>query len=94
MAELRSESVVSGQEYSVQEVHGRPVTGLSDFTGDTSFTVTRGPHHHVVVGVGTVVDGVALVHEKQGEHGGGLDVRLWRVTATPGGFSAQHVTEF
>jgi hypothetical protein len=94
MGELRSDPVISGQEYSVDEVRGRPATGLDDFEGETAFRLTHGPHHHEVMGVGTIVDGMALVHEKQGEHGGGLDVRVWQVTATPGGFAAQHVAEF
>ncbi|ABS02721.1 hypothetical protein FHR75_000877 [Kineococcus radiotolerans] len=94
MDETRSEPVVSGRDYSVDDVRGRPATGLGDFEGETSFSLTRGPHRHEVVGVGTVVDGMALVHEKQGVHGGGLDVRVWQVTAAPGGFAAQHVAEF
>lgn len=94
MGELRSEAIVSGQDYSVDEVHGRPVTGLDDFAGETTFLVTRGTHRHEVMGQGTLVDGMVLVHEKAGAHGGGLDVRVWQVTATPGGFTAQHVAEF
>lgn len=90
MSELRSEPVVSGQAYSVDDVGGRPPGGLDDFDGETSFVVTRGPHQHEVVGVGTVVDGMALVHEKMGD-AGGRDVRVWQVTSAPGGFAAEHI---
>ncbi|MGI4893774.1 MAG: hypothetical protein ACRYF3_01520 [Janthinobacterium lividum] len=91
MNELRSEPIVSGREYSVDQVRDRPATGLDDFSGETSFTLSHGPHRHEVIGVGTVADGMAVVHEKAGEDGGGLDVRVWQVTTVPGGFCAQHV---
>jgi hypothetical protein len=89
----RSEPVVSGRDYSVDEVHGRPVDSLEQFSGETSFHVSRGTHHHQVVGVGVVLDGLALVHEKQGEDGGGLDVRVWHVRRGAGEFTAQHTAE-
>ena len=92
MSQLRSEPVVSGKPYAVVEVKGTPPAGLDEFGGDTSFLLTLGSHHHEVVGVGTVVDGMALVHEKGGEDGGGKDVRVWQVTNAPGGFVAEHVT--
>jgi hypothetical protein len=94
MGQLRSEPVVSGRDYTVDEVRGRPATGLGDFEGETSFHLSHGSYRHEVVGVGTLVDGTALVHEKEGERGEGRDVRLWQVTAAPGGFVAQHVAGF
>ncbi|NYD24920.1 hypothetical protein [Kineococcus aurantiacus] len=88
---MRNEPVVSGREYSVDEVHGHPATELEDFEGKTSFRATYGTHQHDVVGVGTVEDEKAVVHEKQGDDGGGRDVRVWQVTPTTEGFAAEHV---
>ncbi|WP_146149256.1 hypothetical protein [Kineococcus rhizosphaerae] len=88
---MREEPVVSGREYSVDEVRGRPAAELEDFEGETSFHASHGPHEHDVVGFGRVEDDKALVHEKQGPDGGGRDVRVWQVTPTAQGFAAEHI---
>ncbi|WP_432494961.1 hypothetical protein [Kineococcus auxinigenes] len=89
MSELRTQPVVSGRSYLVDRVGGRAPRDLEDFTGETSFLLTLGPHVHEVVGVGRVQDGVVRVHEKSGGPGG-KDVRVWCVRRTERGFEAEH----
>lgn len=100
MTQLRTEPVISGQDYAVDSVvagdggpdgAGRPPQSLDDFRGEVSFELTHGPHRHAVRGVGDHDGETALVHEKMGEDGGGRDVRIWHVAADGSGFSARHV---
>ncbi|WP_432482944.1 hypothetical protein [Kineococcus esterisolvens] len=89
MSELRAGPVVSGRVHVVDEVAGRVPRELEDFTGETTFRVSHGPHVHEVVGVGRLLDGAVRVHEKAGGPGG-KDVRVWHVRRTERGFEAEH----
>ncbi|WP_369054932.1 hypothetical protein [Kineococcus terrestris] len=89
MSTLRSDPVVSGEDYVVEEVGGRPPRDLDDFTGETVFRLSRGALGHEVVGLGTAVDGAVRVFEKDGSPGG-KDVRVWRVRRDDDGFRAVH----
>lgn len=104
MTQLRTEPVISGQDYDVESVlaglgtagatadaAGRPPRALEDFRGEVSFVLSHGVHRHEVLGIGDVDGEIALVHEKMGEDGGGRDVRIWHVAPTATGFAARHV---
>ncbi|WP_328292832.1 hypothetical protein OG218_08795 [Kineococcus sp. NBC_00420] len=90
----RSEAVISGQDYAVDEIvhagSSKAPSSLDEFCGDVCFQVSHGPHHHEVVGVGNLTGDIALVHEKMGD-AGGRDVRVWHVAPGADGFLARHV---
>src|SRR4051812_14718410 len=51
--------IVSGRDYTVVEVSGRPAAHLDDFTGETTFVLTGDAEPHVIPGVGAATaDGV------------------------------------
>lgn len=104
MTQLRTEPVISGQDYDVDSVlaghgegtgtadgAGRPPRSLDDFRGEVSFVLSHGVHRHEVLGIGDLEGEFVLVHEKMGEDGGGRDVRIWHVAPTATGFAARHV---
>jgi len=82
--------IVSGRDYTVVEVSGRPAAHLDDFTGTTDFVLSGDGESHVIPGVGaTTADGVRF-HQKDPQlHG--RDVRVWNISESAAGeFVARH----
>lgn len=80
--------VVSGVPYVVTEVEGHAPTTLEEFVGERTFVVERNGSTYEVAGAGSLVEGGVRFHEKvAGGHG--KDVRVWRVTRSSEGYSAE-----
>lgn len=79
-------SVISGVDYGVTEVNGRPPGTDGDFEGEVSLSLRYSPagsavhHEQEIRGQGLVCDGGIFVNEKD-DHG--KDVRRWRVQHQP-----------
>ena len=82
--------IVSGRDYTVVEVSGRPAAHIDDFTGTTSFVLAGDGEPHVIPGVGATTDDGVRFHQKDPAlHG--RDVRVWTISeSAQGGFSARH----
>lgn len=82
MSEQPPSSIVSGVEYQVQAVHGRPPAQLEDFAGEVVLEVTYEPasgtvhQEHVLRGDGLVSGDAVFFNEKDPR---GKDVRRWQV---------------
>ena len=87
-----SHSVISGVAYPVESVAGRQPCLLAQFVAETEFTVDMAGEPYLVRGCGSTLDGRVRFHEKDGFLG--RDVRVWHVTATEEGFTAEHVAAF
>lgn len=80
-------SIVSGVEYTVREVDGRPPSSDDDFSGERVLHVVYDPagaavsSDHVLRGVGLVSDGGVFFNEKDER---GKDVRRWQVVRKDG----------
>jgi hypothetical protein len=85
-------SVVSGVPYPVTSVGGASPSSLSDFIGETVFTVDMSGRGYDVTGAGSELEGQVRFHEKS-KHAG-KDVRVWHVTREGDGFRAVHVAAF
>ena len=76
-------SIISGVEYQVQAVSGRPPASLEDFVGEVTLDVTYEPpsgsvrQEHVLRGAGISSDGAVYFNEKDVHTG--KDVRRWQV---------------
>jgi hypothetical protein len=57
-------AVLTDPPYIVQEVAGRPPTGLDDLVGATTLTVTRGGEQYRLVGAGLREDDIVLFHQR------------------------------
>ncbi len=57
-------AVLTDAPYIVQEVAGRPPTGLDDVVGATTLTVTRTGEQYRLVGAGVRQDDVVLFHQR------------------------------
>ena len=81
--------VASGKDYEVVAVHGRTPQALTDFVGDTVFTVRCQDEDRLVAGLGNGDGEVVRFTEKDTEHG--KDVRVWVIGAArhPGRFTAR-----
>lgn len=75
-------SIISGVEYQVQAVQGRPPASLEDFVGEVALDVTYEPpsesvrQEHVLRGAGLVSGDVVFFNEKDARS---KDVRRWQV---------------
>lgn len=76
--------IVSGVEYVVTEVQGRPPADLTDFVGVVTFVVEGQTGTHEVAGAGAEHDGAVRFHQKDAQ-GVGKDIRVWTVKPGPGG---------
>lgn len=76
--------VVSGVDYTVVSVAGRPPAALSDFVGETTFVAEGRTGQHPVAGAGAEHEGIVRFHEKTAD-GAGKDVRVWTVSTGPDG---------
>ena len=85
-------SVISGVPYRVTAAGDSAPTGLDAFLGDTVFTVDMAGEPYVVRGTGDAPDGQVRVHEKSAV--AGKDVRVWHVSQTGDGYTAEHVAAF
>ena len=83
--------VVSGKPYSVLRVHDHAPRELSDFVGQTAFTVDLAGEDYVVWGTGVAAENTVRVFEKDGQ-GHGKDIRVWSVREDSAGasFTAEH----
>lgn len=76
-------SIISGVDYEVVQVNGRPPSAGDDFDGELTLSLVYDPadagvrHEQVVRGLGMSSDGGIFVNEKDAA---GKDVRRWRVT--------------
>lgn len=85
-------SVVSGVAYPVTSVGGAVPSGLTDFLGDTVFTLDMHGRAYDVKGVGSQLEDQVRFHEKSDV--AGKDVRVWHVSREGGAFQAVHVAAF
>lgn len=85
-------SVISGVPYPVTSAGDEAPTGLDAFLGETVFTLDMAGHPYVVRGTGDALEGRVRVHEKSVV--AAKDVRVWHVSPTDGGFTAEHVAAF
>ena len=85
-------SVVSGVPYPVTSVGGATPSGLTEFLGDTAFTIDMAGRAYDVQGAGSDLEGQVRFHEKSAVMG--KDVRVWHVTREGEGFQAVHVAAF
>ncbi len=88
------QTVVSGIPYAVSAVDGRRPFSLTDFVGAHRLQLTDDGHASVIEGLGlrTGPDAVTFAEKR---HGGGKDVREWRITGGPAdGFRAEHEATF
>ena len=85
-------TVISGVPYAVTALRDGPPSSLSAFVGPTDFTIDMSGHPYVVHGTGSPLDERVRFHEKDPVMG--KDVRVWHVSATDGGFTAEHVAAF
>lgn len=77
--------IVSGIPYAVTEVEGAEPSALDDFTGEVTMHAQGPTGDHEISGSGEHEHhGAVRVHEKH-NHGTGKDVRVWTVSAEPGG---------
>lgn len=84
-------SVVSGVPYPVTAVGGASPSSLDDLVGETEFTVDLGGNDYLVRGAGNRLDERIRFHEKTDF---GRDVRVWHVSSTGSGLTAEHVAAF
>jgi hypothetical protein len=89
MSDSTPTSVVSGITYPVMTVAGRACEELTDFLGDTEFTIDNdGPY--TAKGCGRATGDSVRFYEK-GRDGSGRDIRVWRIgRASDGTFTAEH----
>ena len=82
MTEQPPSSIISGVEYEVQAVQGRPPAQLEDFGGevvlDVTYEASSGTvrEEHVLRGAGLVSGDTVFFNEKDPR---GKDVRRWQV---------------
>lgn len=80
--------VASGRPYHVIACRGRVPAALSDFQGQSDFTLSTGTGTTVVRGVGATQGDWVRFHEKDVAHNG-KDVRVWHIAVeADGGFTA------
>ena len=85
-------SIISGVEYVVTEVSGRPPAADDDFAGEVSLRLVYDPadsavsQDHQVSGVGLVSDDGIFFNEKSALS---KDVRRWRVLRKDDGYVAK-----
>ena len=87
-------SIISGVEYAIREVDGRPPTADEDFAGEVALRVVYDPpgkavgQEHVLRGVGLVSNSGVFFNEKDER---GKDVRRWQVVrkGEDGGYVAK-----
>ena len=73
------EPVISGMPYTINEVDGRPPTGLAGCLGERTLTLVRSGLAHQVHGTGTNrPDGVRVYQKDLGLDR--KDVRAWTIT--------------
>lgn len=85
-------SVISGVPYPVTATGDSAPTDLDAFLGETVFTLDMAGRPYVVRGTGDTVGTQVRVHEKSAV--AGKDVRVWHVSQTADGFTAEHVAAF
>ncbi len=71
--------VGSGQAYRVVSVDESPPSGLEQFLGDASFTISKDGAESQIGGQGCAHCLGVRFHEKDVDHGG-RDVRTWQIT--------------
>jgi hypothetical protein len=82
MTEQPPSSIISGVEYHVQAVQGRPPAHLDDFVGEVALDVTYQAaggsvrQEHVLRGAGIASGDAVFFNEKDAR---GKDVRRWQV---------------
>ncbi len=82
MTSVPPESIISGVNYAVRAVNGRPPQWDGDFDGEISLFLVYSSggsaihHEQTIQGLGLVCDGGIFVNEKDGR---GKDRRRWRV---------------
>ncbi len=77
-------TVLTDSPFVVQEVAGRPPTGLDDVLGATTLTLTRDGVQYHLVGAGARVDDVVEFHQK--EIGSATeDFLIWSISETTQG---------
>lgn len=82
MTEQPPSSIISGVEYSVQAVRGRPPASPEDFVGEVALDISYAPasgsvhQQHVLRGVGILNGDTVFFNEKDPR---GKDVRRWQV---------------
>ena len=88
MTEQPPSSIISGVEYRVQAVQGRPPAHIEDFVGEVALEVTYEPatgsvhQEHVLRGAGVESGDVVFFNEKDAR---GKDVRRWQITGKDDG---------
>ena len=86
-------TVASGVPYLVTSVgDGDEPVDLEQFLGDTVFTIDTQGEPYVVRGSGSRLEKLVRFHEKD-EHRG-TDVRVWHVSASASGFTAEHIAAY
>ncbi len=86
------QSVISGVPYPVTAAGDAAPTGLDAFLGETVFTIDMAGHPYIVRGTGDALEGRVRVHEKSAV--AGKDIRVWHVSQSSQGFTAEHVAAF
>jgi len=82
MTSVPPETIISGVNYAVRAVNGRPPQRDGDFDGQISLSLVYSSggsvnhHEHTIQGLGLVCDGGIFVNEKDGRS---KDRRRWRV---------------
>ncbi len=86
------QSVISGVPYPVMSAGDDVPSGLDAFLGETVFTIDMAGRPYVVRGTGDALEGQVRVHEKSVV--AGKDIRVWHVSESSRGFTAEHVAAF
>jgi hypothetical protein len=92
MSSPASAGVVSGVPCPVSSVAGVAPTVLAQFTGETEFTVSVHGEPYLVRGCGSTLHEQVRFHEKDAVLG--RDVRVWHVSPSGDGFTAEHIAAF
>jgi hypothetical protein len=86
-----TQPVASGVRYPVAALADGSPTSLDEFVGTVEFSIALGERMYRVCGEGERIEDHVRFHEKDDV---GKDVRVWHVTQTAEGFTAEHVAAF
>lgn len=93
MTFVPADPIVSGRPYSVLDVDDASPSNLDQFIGAAAFTIDRDGSPSKVCGEGAAGEAGVLFREKD-VHNSGKDVRVWLISKSDRGFTAEPVPRF
>ena len=93
MSNETTPTVTSGVPHLVTSLgDGGEPNELEEFLGDTTFVISTQGGPYVVRGHGSRLDELVRFHEKDQRRG--TDVRVWHISASTDGFTAEHIAAY